>query len=179
MKTGQKGEGRNHSSAPVRNKSLSRGCRFCHWISHSSQVTALWRRRTDCSERRGEEGGQKKRLSLQNVCAGQGADVFGFSLAFVFKRQSTVKTKQNGHVPLGSSSDSFPCSFVSWQGVWNMKFQIVSREWFYKETNGWSRGAAWNGGGGQLLKLPAEWTAYRWIGPCGIRILSDNKADPL
>lgn len=69
-----------------------------------------------------EKGGKKRRLNLQNVCAGQGADVFfvlffglvffGFSLAFVFKRQSTVKTQQNGHVSFGPPSDFFPCSFV-------------------------------------------------------------------
>lgn len=41
---------------------------------------------------------EKKKTELTNVCAGQGADVLGFSLDFVFKRQSTVKTKQNRHV---------------------------------------------------------------------------------
>lgn len=32
---------------------------------------------------------------------------------------------------------------------------------------------------GQLLKLPAEWTAYRWIAPCGIRILSEKQSRPI
>lgn len=38
---------------------------------------------------------------------------------------------------------------------------------------------AQNGMRGQLLKLPAEWTAYRWIGPCGIRILSEKQSRPI
>lgn len=45
-------------------------------------------------KKKNAESVKKKKTELTHVRAGQGADVWGFSLAFVFKRQSTVKTKQ-------------------------------------------------------------------------------------
>lgn len=180
MKVGSKEEGREDTIHPpryARHKSLSRGCRFSHWVSHSSQNTS--HRTLTANDRwfrtRGDE--KKKRLNLQNVCAGQGADVFWLLTGLCV--QATIHCKDQA---------KWTCFF--WFFFWflSLFFCIVTRSVKYEasdrlrgmvrqsEIDNWMIAKAQNGRRGQLLKLPAEWTAYRWIGPCGIRILSENKA---
>lgn len=138
----------------------------------------FWKRR---KKKKNKE--RKKKTELTNVCAWQGADVLGFSLAFVFKRQSTVKTKQNGHVV------SFVSLFVSFPVLLycDKKCEFWSHK-LLKGNGSAERDGQMDGHKAQnrrRSKVTATETAsrmnsvYKWVGPCGIRILSQNKACPL
>lgn len=101
----------------------------------------------------------------------------GFSLAFVFKRQSTVKTQQNGHLPFGPPSDSFPLFFCIATGeceTWS--FKSLKGNGSTKRDGHTADGEARNGTRGTATETAKP---YRRIGPCGVRILSEKQSRPI
>lgn len=115
-------------------------------------------------KREKKEKREKEKTELTNVCAWQGADISGFSVAFVFKRQSTVKTKQNGHVvSYVFLSFIFLSFYIATKMCEFWSHSLLERKMVrQREMDKWL--VTWHRTGGgarwQLLKLPAEWTPY-------------------